>query len=95
MSPLNTTTKSYEDITTKMSTFNNITTTKFIEEISSNNYANMTSTEKTTTATAPKTYTIYYNIIRNYHIKTTAAPICPAGQTVNSNEGCSPIFVDL
>jgi len=33
-------------------------------------------------------------IIRDEHIKTPVTPICPAGQTVNSNGGCSPIFVD-
>lgn len=110
MSPLITTTTSSEDITTEMSTFNNITTTTFVEETPSNAYANTTSTEETTTkitsvemvtenqtstTEAPKRYWGYHIIKNHHYIKTTAAPICPDGQTVNSNGGCSPIFVDL
>ncbi|KAF0772191.1 Uncharacterized protein FWK35_00000774 [Aphis craccivora] len=75
-----------------LSTFNNITTTTFVKETLSITYANTTSTKTITTTRAPETYTIYYNITKNYHIKTTAAPICPIGQMINSNGGCSPIF---
>lgn len=49
VSPLNITTTSFEDIFTEMSTFNNVTTTTFIQETTSNIYANTTSTEETTT----------------------------------------------
>lgn len=115
MSPLNTITMSSEDITTEMSTSNNIITSTFVQETPLNTYANTTSTEdttttitsvdmvtenQTTTAEAPKRYGGYHHgshhIIKNHHYsKTTSAPICPKGQTVNSNGGCSPIFVDL
>jgi len=97
-SSLNSTSTFSDDIFTEMSTlstFNNITTTTFVKETLSITYANTTSTKTITTTRAPETYTIYYNITKNYHIKTTAAPICPVGQMINSNGGCSPIFVDL
>lgn len=61
----------------------------------------MATENQTTTTKKPKRgygshYGGHHTINTHRHtLKTTAAPICPNGQTVNSNGGCSQIFVDL